>query len=178
MKRDEAIQELRAARKELLETLADFTEEDYLRPNAIGKWSAKDLLAHIAAWDEELVRVLQTFPMPGESVYTYLISDRNNFATWNEEQVALRRNQTLSQTVAEFEGARRDLIQVIEGLTDAVLNRSRMTSWNEHATGFDLIMAQAARDRDCAAQVKSFRKKLERWARARKNLTVKRKTKK
>lgn len=178
MKRDEAIQELRAARKELLETFGDFTEEDYLRPNAIGKWSCKDLLAHVAAWDEEMVRVLQTFPMPGESLYTYSISDRNNFAAWNEEQVALRRNQTMSQAIAEFEGARRDLIQVIEGLTDAVLNRSRKTSWEKHATGFDLTMAQVARDRDSAAQVKSYRKKMERWARARKNLSAKRKTKK
>ncbi|MBI4674205.1 MAG: DinB family protein [Chloroflexi bacterium] len=177
MKRDEAIQELRAARKELQETLADFSEEDYLRANAIGKWTSKDLLAHVASWDEEMVRVLQTFPMPGESVYTYAISDRNKFAAWNEEQVALRREHSVSQVIAEFEGARRDLIQVIEGLTDAVLNRSRMTSWGVSATGFELILAQAARDRENAAQVRSYRKKMERWARARKTLSAKRKTK-
>ena len=177
MKRDEAIQELRAARKELQETLADLSEEDYLRPKAIVKWTLKDLVAHIASWDEEVVRVLQTFPMPGESLYTYSISDRNHFAGWNEEQVAMRREHSATQVITEFETARRDLIQVIEGLTDAVLNRSRMTSWGTPATGFELIRAQAEHDREHAAQVRSFRKKIERWARARKSRSAKRKPK-
>lgn len=178
MKRDEAIQELRTARKELQDTLADMGEEDYLRPKAIDKWTLKDLVAHVASWDEEMVRVLQTFPMPGESLYTYLISERNDFATWNEEQIALRRDHSVSQVISEFETARRDLIQVIEGLTDAVLNRSRMTSWGTPATGFEILGTQAEHDREHAAQVRSYRKKIERWARARKTLSAKRKTKK
>ncbi len=43
MKRDEAIVKLRAARKELLEAFAGIAEEDMTRPNAVGKWSLKDL---------------------------------------------------------------------------------------------------------------------------------------
>jgi uncharacterized damage-inducible protein DinB len=178
MKRDEAIQQLRAARKDLQDTLADLTEEDYTRPRAVGKWTLKDLLAYVAAWDEEMVRVLQTFPMPGESMYTYAIADRNRFAAWNEEQVGLRREHATTRVIAEFESARRDLIQVVEGLTDAVLNRSRMTSWGKPATGFELILAQVERDRENAAQVRSYRKKKERWARARKSLSARRKTNK
>lgn len=177
MKRDEAIQLLRAARKELQDALAEFGEEDFKRPKAVNKWSLQDLLAYLAAWDEEMVRVLQTFPMPGESVYTYAISNRNDFAAWNEEQVALRREQTPAQVMAEYEKARRDLMQVVEGLTDAVLNRSRMTPWGEPATGFELLMMQVERDRKSAGLVRSYRKKRERWVRARQTLSAKRKAK-
>lgn len=178
MKRDEAIQQLRAGRKELQETIHGLTEEDFLRPKAIDKWTLKDLLAHIASWDEEMVRVLQTFTLPGESIYTYAIADRNGFAVWNEEQITARRERTMPEIMSEFEIARRDLIQVVEGLTDAVLNRSRMTSWGKAATGFELIMTQVDHDREHAEQVRSFRKKIERWARSRQKLTAKRKTKK
>jgi hypothetical protein len=178
MKRDEAIQQLRTARKELVETISGLNEEDFSRSKAVDKWTLKDLLAHIASWDEEMVRVLQTFTMPGESIYTYAIADRNGFAVWNEEQVAARRERAVSEVMSEFEIARRDLIQVIEGLTDAVLNRSRMTSWGKSATGFELIMTQVDHDREHAEQVRSYRKKIDRWARARQKLTEKRKTKK
>lgn len=177
MKRDEAIQSLRTGRKDLQDVLAELTEEDFTRPKAAGKWSLQDVLAYIAAWDEEIVRVLQTFPMPGESVFSYTISDRNDFAAWNEEQVARRRAMTPAQVMSEFESARRDLIQVIEGLTDAVLNRTRMTSWGKPATGFDLLMLQMERDRANAEVVRRYRKKRERWVRARKNIIVKRKAK-
>lgn len=178
MKRDEAIQQLRAARKEFSETIQGLTEEDFLRARAIEKWTLKDLIAHIASWDEEIVRVLQTFTLSGESQYTYTISDRNDFAQWNEEQVALRAALSASGSIAEFESARRDLIQVVEGLTDPVLNRSRMTSWGKQETGFELILTQAEHDREHADQVRSYRKKIERWARARQKLTEKRKIKK
>jgi hypothetical protein len=178
MKRDEAIQQLRAGRKEFQETIAGLVEEDFLRAKAIDKWTLKDLLAHLASWDEEVVRVLQTFTMPGESHYTYVISDRNGFAVWNEEQIAMRRDHSLPQVMSEFEIARRDLIQVVEGLTDPVLSRSRMTSWGKPSTGFELVMTQVEHDVEHAAQVRSYRKKIERWARARQKLTEKRKTKK
>ncbi len=178
MKRDEAIQKLRAARKELADTLNGLSEEDLERPKAVAKWTLKDLLAHIASWDEEIVRVLQTFTMPGESMYTYSISDRSGYAAWNEEQIAARREKSASAVMSEFETARRDLIQVVEGLTEPVLNRSRMTSWGIAATGFDLLKMQVEHDLEHAEQVRSYRKKIDRWARARQKLTQKRKTKK
>jgi hypothetical protein len=43
MKRDEAVNKLRAARKELVESLEGVGEEDKLRSNAVEKWSIKDL---------------------------------------------------------------------------------------------------------------------------------------
>ena len=178
MKRDEAIQQLRAARKELSDTITGLTEEDLLRPKAIDKWTLKDLIAHIASWDEEMVRVLQTFTMPGDSQYTYTISERSGFATWNEEQTSARRERTVNQIMGEFEIARRDLIQVVEGLTDPVLNRLRMTSWGKPATGFELISTQVEHYREHAEQIRSHRKKIDRWARARMKLTEKRKLKK
>ncbi|OQY92211.1 MAG: hypothetical protein B6D41_08450 [Chloroflexi bacterium UTCFX4] len=176
MKRDEAIQALRAGRKDLQSALAELGDEDYARSKVTGAWTLQDMLAYLAAWDEEMVRVLQTFPMAGESVYTYTIAERNDFSAWNQDQVERRRAQTLPQTLNEFENARRDLIQVVEGLTDAVLNRSRMTSWGKPLTGFELLQLQVERDRANAELARRYRKKLERWQRARQNRGTRRRS--
>lgn len=176
MRRDEAITQLRAARKNLLESIAGLTEADLTRASAVKKWTIKDVLAYLAAWDEETVRVIQAFSMQADPLYAYSISDRNNFAAWNEEQVAQRRERTFVQVLAEFESARRDLIQVLEGLTDQVLNRSKRTPWDAIHTGFDLVLMQIERDQEQAAQIRSYRKKLDRWARARQKYTEKRRT--
>ncbi len=174
MKRDEAVNKMRAGRKDLLEALHGLGEEDSLRPNAVEKWSVKDLLAHIASWDEEVLRVVQAFAMQAEPHFSYAISDRNDFAVWNTEQVVLRRDRTLEQVRTEFENARRDLIQVIEGLTDQVLMRPKMTSWGKVRTGLELLDELVQHDLEHAKDLRSWRKKRERWARARQKYVSKR----
>ncbi len=174
MKRDEAVVRLRAARKELLDSLAGISEEDILRPNAVEKWTLKDLLGHIAAWDEESLRVIQAFAMQAEPKYSYSISERNDYAVWNAEQIEVRRERKLEQIRDEFENARRDLIQVIEGVTDQVLMRPKITPWSKVRTGFELIDETAEHDREHAADLASWRKKRARWARARQKYVSKR----
>src|ERR671925_1830641 len=48
------IDELRAARRDLLAALQGRTAADLLRPGAEGDWSGRDVLLHIAAWLREL----------------------------------------------------------------------------------------------------------------------------
>ena len=174
MKRDEAIVKLRAARRELFDSLSGMTDEDLLRANAVDKRSIKDLLGHIAAWDEETLRVVQAFIMQANPVYSYTISDRNDFATWNAEQAALRKDYSLEQIRRELENARRDLIQVIEGVTDQVLMRSKVTPWGKTRTGLELLDDAALHDLEHSQDIRSYRKKRERWARARQKYTSKR----
>jgi uncharacterized protein (TIGR03083 family) len=174
MKRDEAVNKLRAARKDLLESLEGVGEEDKLRPNAVEKWSIKDLLAHIASWDEEVLRVIQAFAMQPEPRFSYSISERSDFAGWNSDQIELRKERTLEQVQIEFRNARRDLIQVVEGLTDQVLMRPKMTSWGKVRTGFELLAEMVQHDSEHTKDIRSWRKKRERWARARQKYVSKR----
>ncbi len=174
MKRDEVILKLRAARKELQDTLAGLTEEEMLRPTSVHHWSVKDFLAHIASWDEEQLRVIQAFSSQSAPQYSYEISDRDDFAIWNNAQIEQRREHSLQQVLTEFENARRDLIQIVEGFTDQVLARRKRTSWGEDRTGLELLEAQAEHDVEHAADIRGWRRKRERWARARQKYVKKR----
>lgn len=174
MKRDEAVNKLRAARKDLLESLQGVADDEKVRPNAVEKWSIKDLLAHIASWDEEVLRVIQAFAMQPEPRFSYIISERSDFAGWNSDQIALRKERSLEQVQVEFRNARRDLIQVVEGLTDQVLLRPKMTSWSKVRTGFELLDEMVQHDIEHTRDIRSWRKKRDRWARARQKYVSKR----
>ena len=174
MKREEAVVKLRATRRQLYEALSGIVDEDLVRPNAVGKWTIKDLLGHLAAWDEETLRVIQAFIMQSEPVYSYTISERGEFAVWNAEQITARQDHSLEAIRNELDNARRDLIQVIQGVSDQVLLRSKMTPWGRSRTSLELLDELAAHDLEHAKDVQSWRKKRDRWARARQKYVSKR----
>ena len=45
------IKRLHAERRRLEANLAHLSQEDTLRPNTVGEWSFKDVLAHLAHWE-------------------------------------------------------------------------------------------------------------------------------
>ena len=177
MKKNELVDRLRRSRHALLLALKDLSSEDLLKPKAVGGWAIKDLLAHLASWDAETVRVMQAFVMQDEPKYAYSISNYNDFATWNADQIATRQAQTLEQTLRELDTARSDLMQVLDGMTDPVLRRAKKTPWGRVASSYDLIVTQIEHDEEHLQNIMSFRKKMERWQRARTAAASKRKKK-
>jgi uncharacterized damage-inducible protein DinB len=167
MKKTELVDRLRRTRYTLLDALKGLNEEDMLKPNAVNKWSLKDLLAHLASWDAEVVRVMQAFAMQDEPKFAYSISAHNDFATWNAEQIALRAPMTLAQTLRDIDTARSDLMQTLDGMTDPVMRRTKKTPWGRVASSYDLIITQIEHDEEHLKHILSFHKKMERWKRAR-----------
>jgi len=52
------LDELRAARRDLLAALQGRTASDLLRPGVEGEWCGRDVLLHIAAWLRALARLV------------------------------------------------------------------------------------------------------------------------
>ncbi|HEY6042489.1 MAG TPA: DinB family protein [Anaerolineae bacterium] len=177
MKKTELVDRLRRSRHILLEALKGFDEEEMLKPNAVSVGSLKDLMAHLASWDAEMVRVMQAFAMQDDPKFAYSISTYNDFATWNAEQIALRADLTLKQAVREIETARSDLMQTLDGMTDPVLRRTKKTPWGRVASSYDLILTQIEHDEEHLKHILSFHKKMERWKRARLQAAARRKKK-
>jgi hypothetical protein len=53
----------------LMALLDGLSEEEMTQPGAVGHWSARDLLCHIASWEEEFIKaapiILAGKPLPG-----------------------------------------------------------------------------------------------------------------
>ena len=56
-----ALADLAAGRSTLLEALAGLREEDFTRPDVDGGWSVCAILAHLAAWDRQVVLALDAW---------------------------------------------------------------------------------------------------------------------
>lgn len=60
------LQETRAQWEELL---AQVEEERMLQPGATGKWSVKDVIAHVMSGEREMVQIMHTHVVAGSELW-------------------------------------------------------------------------------------------------------------
>jgi len=106
-------------RDKLLLAVAGLRPEDAER-TAIGDWSIKDIVAHIAAWDEESCRRLELIAAGREAeIVDYSDAEVDD---WNAQAVAQRRSASWSDTLAELSAARDRLQRALFALPDEHLS--------------------------------------------------------
>jgi hypothetical protein len=117
LKRTELIQALTRVRAEMQTLLDDLSETHLLQPGAVGEWTVRDVLAHITAWEVDMLTNLgkvRRGAKPGNTAWTSAAIERQNEA-WHKEM----KDRPLRQVLADFEGARKQTLRVLEGLSDA-----------------------------------------------------------
>jgi hypothetical protein len=98
--RTELVARVRADRARLEATLSRMSEEQLVQPGVEGDWSAKDIMAHIAAWEQRMVSWIDEAlrgkipAQPADDVEL----DRINAAIYEESQ-----DRPLTEVLAEFE---------------------------------------------------------------------------
>lgn len=112
---DELLQKLESHRRELVDQVEGMTEEEVSRRPSEREWSAREQLAHLAAferlWLEWAVKVREE---PGCEVGP---------PPPNPPAYAEAEARPLADLLQELASARRDTIAAIEGLTDEELKR-------------------------------------------------------
>ena len=114
-----------STRMELL--LAQLSVAQMNQPGAVGVWSVKDVLAHIAFWERYAANILSAAargetPQPTADDET----ERRNASV-----VAQYYQRPLSAVIADWQQAREELLEQIERLTDADLNDPDRFPWSE-----------------------------------------------
>jgi uncharacterized protein (TIGR03083 family) len=119
--RQEAIQILEEGWSRLDELLAGLSDEDLIRPSTIGSgdWSAKDLLGHLAFWEELAVKTMAEW-RGGEKPEVERAFASGGPDDLNAENYERKRDWPLDQVRAEGEGTHRRLIREIEEMSDQV----------------------------------------------------------
>ena len=146
--RDQLLLELKTARSRVLDAVDGLTEEQMSRPGIDG-WSAKDHLVHLTACDEfrfyEIGRVSR--------------GARTAFASVDDEQtdalnaiiVALRRNMTLEELIADLEFARSLVLEAIQRAAEHALA--------PEAYGDFAVNGSIAHDLEHAAAISAWRER-------------------
>ena len=121
--KSDAIAVLEAARKETLAAVDGIPEEKMATP-AFGTWSVKDVLCHLASWEQLAVADLQRIGRGHIPQLTTL--RREEVDDWN---VGLMRSRNLfppPQAMFELEDSRRQFIDALKALPDGLFASGQM----------------------------------------------------
>ena len=120
MTKDEILDALEDEREKMLAALDGLSDEEMLDPTVADSWSVKDIIAHLNAWEAELVRMLwqllqgskpSTVQLSGES-----IDERN--AQWQ----ALYKNRPLEAVLEDYQAVRQQTLRRVDQFSEAELN--------------------------------------------------------
>ena len=110
------IEQLTATRAQWDELIAQIDERWMLEPGVEGKWSVKDIIAHVM-WNElEMIPLIQTRSLVGSDLWELPQDDRN------EAVYQLYRDALLSDILSQERAAYNQLLQEARTLSDEELN--------------------------------------------------------
>lgn len=107
------------ARERLINSYAGLSAEEMVEPGVAGEWSVRDILAHIAGWDREVISVYNAM-LRGERP-AFLDIDMDGIEIFNQEQHAQAEGASLDEVLTELLAAREDMLAVLREVSNAAL---------------------------------------------------------
>ncbi len=148
---------LAAARDALLAATALVPSEERASRPVCGEWTLKDVLGHVADWEWLGVEGLRQMAA-GHPLQVDYDGDEE---AWNKAHAAARRDQPWQAAWADFQAARRVLLDVLEGMCQADLDRSFPNQWGSESTPYHWVCSWLTHDREHAEGLSSFLGKSE-----------------
>lgn len=128
MKKSKLIEELQLSRREIETLLRGLNEEQMTEPGVMNGWSIKDILAHLARWEGEMVTALFQIKQGRRPSRADIESmdevDRLN-ADWHQQD----RERSLNLIVQDFRGLRKQTLRRVEEFSHQELNDPEQWDW-------------------------------------------------
>jgi hypothetical protein len=129
MPKADVITDARAARAKLQHAIDGLTSDQMLQVGVVGVWSVKDMLAHLVAWEAELVTTLARLDQYKR--HAPEIVDIEDIDDWNDEQYRVNAARPLEDVLEDFHGVHKHLLTTLEDLEDRTLDDNRLWPWME-----------------------------------------------
>ena len=140
MHKERLFQRIDAAWQELQDAIDGLSEESMLAPGAIGEWSVRDLLAHVATWEEEALKALPII-VEGGKLPRY--ASQGGIDAFNARQQEAKRHLSLQRLLQEMNAAHQRLLALVDRVPESAyategrfLRRLRLDAishWRSHA---------------------------------------------
>lgn len=116
---------------ELKRTWHGLPDETLVRPGACGQWSVKDVMNHIAAWQEATLQVLPEL-LQGHR----LPAGQYNISKFNQRQYAEDKDRTLVASRRRLGRSRRRLLAFLATVPEGQMLdvKGRVGAWAKYAT--------------------------------------------
>ena len=146
----------------VLQAIDGFPETAWETAGACGIWSVKDIIAHLASYEQVLVDVLATFtsdsPTPALNTFIELGGEFNDF------EVNRRKEKTIQDVLAEFKDAHARVMSLIVGIPSETLRKTGTLPWYGMDYSLDdvIVYMYYGHKREHSAQIAAFRDHLDR----------------
>jgi uncharacterized damage-inducible protein DinB len=150
---------LKYGHQTVLDAVSGLDEDTWMTPNLLGVWSIKDIVAHLASFEQVLVEVLRSF---SEDVPTPTLDRFRSSSTFNDDEVTARQGRTASEVLHEYQQAALQVMELIGTVPEEARRRAGTLPW--YGAGYSLddliVYAYYAHKREHCAQIKLLRKQL------------------
>ncbi len=137
--------------KVFMDSLGHLTEEELTATDVVGKWSAKDVVAHMWVWVDEALVAVKAWNgrRPSQEGVTY--DD-----AWNEKQVESRSTLPLISVVDGLTAAHRRLMRELDRAEDAALAQKGKEPRGEEMSLVDYYHSVAKHYQEHAIDLKNY----------------------
>jgi hypothetical protein len=112
MDRSQLLKKIDRAWEAFTASYAGLSDEELMQPGVTGNWSVKDIIAHVACWEEEALTNLPII-LAGEKPPKYS-SKYGGIDAFNAQMAEQARNLSLSEVLHQQEETHRRLIEFIQ----------------------------------------------------------------
>ncbi|MFW6135378.1 MAG: DinB family protein [Chloroflexota bacterium] len=141
---------LKAARDELLTSVALVPRGQRTSRRVCGAWTLRDVVGHVADWEQvaaEGLRDMATGRPPD-------VAHIPDIDAWNAERAAARRDQPWEACWADLRGTRERLLEILREMSQKALRQSYPFPWDPRGTAYPWARVFAAHDREHAQGVR------------------------
>ncbi|MFX0013186.1 MAG: DinB family protein [Promethearchaeota archaeon] len=159
MRKQEAIQFLKHNHEKLEKTIKGLRKSQITEEIITGKWTTKDIIAHISAWNIELKKA--TDDLLNNEKPWFINEEELNEAEFNEKETNKRKNLHLDQIFEEWQITFKELIQKISSLSNSEWKYQTPFEWTKDmpvtvSSLFDYIYKGEGHEGGHASQITAF----------------------
>jgi hypothetical protein len=153
---------LKYGHRTVLKAVDGLPEADWLIPGAVGVWTVKDVIAHLASHEQVFVEILQS--LLGEAATPTLERFKRGTAEFNDPEVHRRQSMTIAEVQAELADAHAQTLVLLPQIPEELRRRVGVLPW--YGAAYDLedyiCYGCYGHKREHAAQIDNYRSRLGR----------------
>jgi hypothetical protein len=137
--KEQLLKDIATERTRLEKCLSMLNEKDMVQPGVTGQWSVKDILAHLAAWEQLLLEWYQAglggYPEAHEPVGM----KRKLIDALNQEIYAQNRGRELDAVLVDFHRSYQQVFMIVSAIPEEDLFAPGRYSWTGRFTLADYV---------------------------------------
>jgi hypothetical protein len=137
--RDQLLKDIRTEWSRLEKSLSALTEEEMTKPGIVGAWSIKDILAHLAAWEQLLLDWYQAGIQGRTPAKAPVGMSRKAMDALNQEIYERNRQRSLDDVLTCFRTSYQQVLATIEAIPNDDIFAHGKFAWTGRLTLADYI---------------------------------------